>query len=585
MFSVQVISTALDVLAILLIGILTTTGITYVQGKSASFPTYLEQSPILSGRTFETQFAILSGAIVLLFFARTCVLLIGTKRILRFLGELSSEVSNNIVKKLFAMRVGFVTSRNPQDTLFAISSGIDNLILFFLGSWVLIATELIFLVVVTTSLLILDPLVGFIALSLFCVAGLIIQKRYGKIAARLSNESTSLSLAFNQRILENLLLFRDLELRGSKNSAIKGIDEIRRKYLHIRATLSFLPSQNKYLFEFVMIFAGAVVGLVQISNKSATEAIGSLVVFLAASSRILPSVIRAQNYALIIKQSRASAHPTTSLLNAFAHEEVVTEKHRSEGSEIAIDGNLKFSPQVELKNVSFQYESSNTSVLDDITLKINCGDFVAIVGDSGAGKSTLVNLILGFHRPTGGKVLVSGLPPEVAVRNWPGKVSYVPQELFLMEGSLEQNIKLDFSSTNEGALDLKGLLRDTLLLQDVESMKDGTESIVSEHRNRLSGGQKQRLAIARALYTRPELLVLDEATSSLDAVTEDLISSAIYKKTESRTLIVIAHRLSTVKKADLVVFLNKGKIEASGTFDYVRKKVPKFDEQARLLNL
>jgi len=243
----------------------------------------------------------------------------------------------------------------------------------------------------------------------------------------------------------------------------------------------------------------------------------------------------------------------------------------------------KFFPSVNVENLTFLYPGTDNTILKEINFSIKAGQFVAIVGQSGAGKSTLVDLLLGMYQPTSGSIMVSGVSPREAVNTWPGMISYVPQDISIIDGSIAKNIALQNSGQQENRI--RTSLESAHLLNDVMAMGNKLNEVVGERGTRLSGGQRQRLGIARALYTNPEMIIFDEATSSLDPITEKSVTEAIYNKKNGVTLIVIAHRLSTVRHADLVILLDQGKLIAKGTFDEVRSLAPKFDEQAKLVNL
>ena len=177
------------------------------------------------------------------------------------------------------------------------------------------------------------------------------------------------------------------------------------------------------------------------------------------------------------------------------------------------------------------------------------------------------------------------MPPLLAVAKWPGAVSYVPQDVVIAAGTIRENVALGYPP--EAATDelIMSALKVAHLDKFVADLPDGVDTQVGERGAKISGGQRQRLGIARAMFTRPHLLVLDEATSSLDAETEASISEAIHDLRGSTTVVMIAHRLSTVRNADIVVYLSEGRVMAKGTFDEVRKSVPDFDRQAMLMGL
>ena len=210
---------------------------------------------------------------------------------------------------------------------------------------------------------------------------------------------------------------------------------------------------------------------------------------------------------------------------------------------------------------------------------------VAVVGPSGAGKTTLVDLILGIFPPSHGTIKVSGMSPREAIEKWPGSIGYVPQDVVIANGSIRSNIELGFEPDEVNTSQVERAVRDAHLGDLVGTFSSSINESVGEKGSRLSGGERQRLGIARALYTNPQILILDEATSALDAATEELVSKTVLGMKSQKTVILIAHRLSTVKVADLVLYLENGRIKASGTFDEVRAQVPDFDANAKLLGI
>ena len=244
-----------------------------------------------------------------------------------------------------------------------------------------------------------------------------------------------------------------------------------------------------------------------------------------------------------------------------------------------------FESEIQVSGASLTYPNKLDRAISEITLTIPSGSSVAFVGPSGAGKTTIIDVLLGVLNPDEGSVLISGLPPLLAVAKWPGAVSYVPQDVVISSGTIRENVALGYPP--EAATDelVMSALKVAHLDKFVAGLPDGVDTQVGERGAKISGGQRQRLGIARAMFTRPHLLVLDEATSSLDGETEASISDAIHALRGSTTVVMIAHRLSTVRNADIVVYLSEGKVLATGTFDEVRNTVPDFDRQAKLMGL
>jgi ABC-type multidrug transport system fused ATPase/permease subunit len=427
------------------------------------------------------------------------------------------------------------------------------------------------------GILALSPSAGVIALIVFGLSTLFISRLTSSSGKLLSEKSARLDVQYNERLLETLSVYRELLLRNDLGKASRETQAVRALTLRMRAQLIFLPTLSKYLFEFTIVIGGALVGLSQILFQDSNSAIASVVIFIAASTRMLPSLIRAQNSFLTIKQSEGAAQVTLDVISEI--DELLVKVEESDRVEIT----SKFRPTVNVENITFSYPETEQVVLIDINFSIQAGQFVAIVGQSGAGKSTLVDLILGLYEPSSGDIKVSGVSPREAVDTWPGVISYVPQNVAIIDGTIAKNVALQDSYQRE--TEIHTSLERARLLNDVLAMNNKLNEVVGERGTRLSGGQRQRLGIARALYTNPEMIIFDEATSSLDPITEKSVTDAIYNKESGVTLIVIAHRLSTVRHADLVILLDQGRLIAKGTFDEVRSLAPKFDEQAKLVNL
>jgi ABC-type multidrug transport system fused ATPase/permease subunit len=193
--------------------------------------------------------------------------------------------------------------------------------------------------------------------------------------------------------------------------------------------------------------------------------------------------------------------------------------------------------------------------------------------------------MLGILLPDAGSIILSNQSIGQSVKDWPGALSYVPQEVALMNGTIRENVAMGFAAEFVPEAKILEALEMAQLKDFALSLPEGIDTLIGERGTRLSGGQKQRLGIARALFTKPKFIILDEATSSLDGLTENDISSAIQKLRGAVTVVMIAHRLSTVKSSDQIIYLSNGRLISKGSFEQVRSAVPDFDHQAQLMGL
>jgi ABC-type multidrug transport system fused ATPase/permease subunit len=308
--------------------------------------------------------------------------------------------------------------------------------------------------------------------------------------------------------------------------------------------------------------------------------VATLAVFLAAGTRIAPAVLRIQQGAIQMRLNVGASRPTLALIDEL-HDHLPIQQGKGLPSLNWPD----FEPSIVLSNVSLKYPNSSRYAVRDVSLNIDPGEFVALVGPSGAGKTSLADLILGVISPTEGEILIGGLKPLDIISNKPGAMAYVPQNVSVLEGTISENVRFGLKAYVGDTSQLLRSLGAARLDQLISETPGGVDAKVGERGNNLSGGQKQRLGIARALYTNPKLLVLDESTSALDGQVESEITESIANLKGQVTLVMIAHRLSTIMGADKVVYMEEGKVLAVGKFDEVRKQIKDFDSQATLMGL
>jgi len=571
----------LDLLGVGLVGVIGALAIRGVQSQTpgdrvTAVLTFLH----LENLTFQKQVAILGLIAVFLLIGKTIFTIIFSRRILFFLSRRSATITANIVAKLLSQSILTIQSRSLQETLYALTGGVNVLTVGILGNLVSLISDLSLLMLLATGLFLVDItmavttflIFGTVAVSLY----LLLQVRAKKLGVMLAEKS----IVSNEKIFEVLNSYRESVVKNRRSFYAKEIGELRKNLAETSAELSFMPSVSKYVIEVTTVFGAIIVCGIQFTTNDASRAVAVLSIFLASSSRIAPAVLRMQQVAISIRGSLGSAIPTLELIESLSKESKQIENIAA--LDIVHHG---FNSEIKISNVTFTYPGKMLPVIKNASFSIRPGSIVALVGPSGAGKTTLVDLILGVLRPDEGDVKISGQSPSAAIESWPGALAYVPQDVMISNGTIRNNVALGFpieEATNDLVNDA---LRIGQLIEFAEQLPEGIDSYVGDKGTRISGGQRQRLGIARAMFTKPHLLVLDEATSSLDGETEANISSAIQSMRGLVTVVMIAHRLSSVRHADIVLYLEAGEILASGTFEEVRNTVPNFDKQAQLMGL
>jgi len=429
-------------------------------------------------------------------------------------------------------------------------------------------------------LLIVDPITALLLTAFFSILATSLYFLLSKRATVLGQQESQLNIQSNIAILEALSLFREISLRNHQYSYQKKISKLRYELAGTLAEVSFLPNISKYVIESSIIIGAVLIAAIEFSFNSASKAVGVLSIFLAAGMRIAPAIIRLQQGAISIKGAAAASRLTLEVMRLVRNVSPLTS--HEENIDLIHGG---FQGSVHLEDLSFRYLGDSAFGLDRINLSLEPGKILAIVGPSGSGKSTLVDLFLGVLIPTGGSVLISGLKPSQAISDYPGAVSFVPQSVQLIEGSIRENLLLGYETQFISDSALHKCLEVAQLSSIFGHSQDVLDIQVGDQGFKLSGGQRQRLGIARALVTNPKILILDEATSSLDSQVEADLSQAILSLKGKVSLVIIAHRLSTVRLADEIIYLDKGELIGRGNFETLRDSVPDFDIQAKLLGL
>jgi ABC-type multidrug transport system fused ATPase/permease subunit len=576
----QILLSLLDLLSVALVGVI---GALSVRGVQSQPPGNRTEAVLkflkLDGFSFQSQVMFLALGTVLLLVIKTVFSITITKRTLRFLAHRSSGITRELVRNVLQQPLSRVYARGAHELHYVLGPGVNGVVLGILGVAATVIADASLLVVLGVGLAVLSPSIALTSLVFFGAVALILHLIIRKHAITTGQVILDSEVKSGRLISEALDLYRELYVRNRRLDYANAISHVRYNSAVAQADQTFLPNISKYVLEISVIAGSVAIAGIQFITQTATVALAGLGLFIVAGGRIAPALMRLQQGVMNIESRAASLDATLETIRVFESFDRGVENNA--WPNITHSG---FEPSVQIRNLSFGFDDTDI-FLRNIDLNIPSGLTVAIVGPSGSGKTTLINLILGLLEPTKGEVLISGREPLAAITEWTGGIAYVPQEVKLISGTFRENIELGTLYPSKKNEILLTALEKSNLIDLVSQLPEGLETFIGQSGYQLSGGQKQRLGLARAFYTNPKLIILDEATSALDSATEDDITKALESLRGEVTLIVIAHRLSTVRNADCVIYLNQGEIIARGTFDEVRQKVPDFDRQANLMGL
>jgi len=569
---IQVLLGLLDILAIAIIGLLTSISISGIQSQNTQ-SRILDYLPLIdfNALPFQSTVAILGACAALLMISKTILSMYLNRKILYFLSSRGAFISSKLITNILGLDLISLQNNSSQKIIYSVTSGVSSITLGVVGAAASLASDTSLLVLMGLSLFIYDPVMAIITLLIFGSIGFFLYKIMNVRIGLLGQQASSLTILSYKQITEALSSYREAFVRNRRSYYANSISAVRYDLADVSSKISFMPSVGKYVLELTLVVGALSVSAVQFIRLDAIAAISSMAVFMAASTRIAPAVLRVQQGLLTIKVSIGSAKPTLDMLDELKQSSVLA----ITSDEIDLN-HSGFIPKIEVTDLCFSYGDFPT--IDNLSFTINSGETVAIVGDSGAGKSTLMDLLIGALSPSSGRIKISGDKPTNVINRYQGAIAYVPQGMVFIDGTIAENIRLGFPKDVIPDEIVINSLRQSELLDFVMGLPEGLNTTIGENGFRLSGGQRQRLGIARALATQPKLIFMDEATSALDTDTEYRLSNTLTGLDESVTLVLIAHRVSTIQHVNKVLYLDEGRMLAFDSLDNVKNKISKFNQ-------
>lgn len=435
------------------------------------------------------------------------------------------------------------------------------------------------LLAVIVVLFVAEPVIAVVTLSYLGLIAFLLARVISPKSVNAGRENRKWSGRTVTMLTEAMNALKELTLAGRAGDVQEQVNMTRTRSSAARAQSIFLAQVPRYVLEAALIVGFALVGGVGLATGGPAGAVSAIGLFAVAGFRLVPSLTRLQ---AVQSQANSSA--------SFAHQVMRDIKSGEEflATKAAERPQRELGPgktDIVLHDVSFSYPNAEQPALSGVNMTIPAGTHVALVGSSGAGKSTLVDILLGLLEPSDGYIEVAGQNMDFVLDDWRKRIGYVPQEVSLFDATVGQNVALTWNPANVDPDKVTAALRRAQLLDTVLGREGGIDAMIAERGLALSGGQRQRLGIARALYNEPNVLVMDEATSALDTSTEAAVTKAISELHGEVTVITVAHRLSTIRDADIVFFMRDGRVVAQGSFDEVVESVPDFAVQAALAGL
>ena len=496
----------------------------------------------------------MSIILVLVYFVKSIVLVLVTRHIFNFSSNSQARLRSDLMNSYQKMPYSQFIKRNSSEYIHAtqeLTRDYVNTLRLALRS----ASDGFIIIVICLFLAWKNPVALLILFSLVAVVIVLYDGYFkSKQISYGANVNSSLRKVL-QAINEGIIGLKEIRILGKEDYFHKMVSEESIKYSRNHAKNLIISSSPKFLLEFLMVlFIVTIVLIASVSDSDLSYIITTLAIFGIAMTRVMPASNMITSFIVLLRYNKDGINKL--------HEHYLTPSYDNKvmTKKIVISNENRFE-KISFSNVGFSYDDKRDYVTQKLSFDIQAGEAIGFIGASGSGKTTIIDLMLGLLKPTNGSIKYNDNELSECLSSWWSQVAYIPQEILLIDESIRTNIVLGIDEKEVDDDKLKKALKQARLFDFISQLPDGIETKIGEHGVRFSGGQKQRIALARAFYHDREVLILDEATSSLDSATEKEIVDEVRYLKGDKTLIIIAHRLTTLQHCDLIYEIEHGSIK------------------------
>ena len=532
----------------------------------------------LSGLNNPMDFLFYTGVIVLVMLTfSTVISMFTTWRLSIFGARIGTEIADRLYSYYMQQSWQFHASGSSAQLTKQVSTEAARISSQIVQPLMIMNSKLVLALFISISIVIYDPVIAILGLFIFSLAYFVL---YRLVRQKLESNGQQLSEVSTQRFRlmnEGFGGIKDVLLLNRSHDFITRFHDSGKVFARAQGTNIAISQVPRYFIELIAFGAmiSLVLVLIKVHSGNLGEVLPILAVYALAAFKLLPALQQ-------IYSSLSQIKGNTAAFEAVKDDLERSFDSQKTSSDTVVSTPIDLKRSIKLSNIEFSYPGKERPAVDGVNMSIPVNSVIGLVGSSGSGKSTLIDLLLGLLTPQQGGIYVDDVRITADnKRAWQDLLGFVPQSIFLSEGSVAENIAFGIPAKDISLKQVNKALKLANLTELVEQLPDGVNTRVGERGVQLSGGQRQRIGIARALYHEAEVLVFDEATSALDGITEKIVMDAIHEFSGQKTIVMIAHRLKTVEKCDLIYFMEHGKIIDHGTYQELVVRNVKFKEMAK----